>query len=101
MGMIGFLFYVMSEFTTSFMIIVSSLTVFVELGFYWPVFCIVFASLYKFKSQMLNLGRKSDKFWETNRKYPWSFITGDGTKTWKEDEEEIIVDNNSDHDPEN
>ena len=62
MGVIGFLFYVMSEFTTSFMIIVSSLTVFVELAFYRPIICLVFASLFKFKLQMMNLGRKSDRF---------------------------------------
>jgi len=34
MGMIGFLFYIMSSFVTSFMIIVSSLTAIVELAVY-------------------------------------------------------------------
>ena len=34
MGLMGFLFYIMTEFTTSFMIIVSSITVFVEFVLY-------------------------------------------------------------------
>lgn len=100
MGLMGFLFYIMTEFTTSFMIIVSSITVFVEFVLYWTLFCLLIAIIYKKKAFWINLGRKSDRFWETNRKYPRSFITGDGRKHWKEEEDEIIVDNFSDADAE-
>jgi len=44
-GISFFLFYVMSSFITSFMIIVGSITILIELCIYWPLACVLISCI--------------------------------------------------------